>query len=68
MLELEGVTLLADHLERLAQDMLNGKEEDESAASQTLMQGILELPGHIEELRTPAGPAGYRAIGDQARQ
>ena len=51
MLELEGVTLLADHLERLAQDMLNGKGEDESAASQTLMQGILELPGHIEELQ-----------------
>jgi chemosensory pili system protein ChpA (sensor histidine kinase/response regulator) len=51
MLELEGVTLLADHLERLAQDMLNGKVEDESAASQTLMQGILELPGHIEELQ-----------------
>ena len=51
MLELEGVTLLADHLERLAQAMWERKVEDEDLASQALMQGILELPGHIEEVR-----------------
>ncbi|MEJ2087418.1 MAG: hypothetical protein P8Y69_02845, partial [Gammaproteobacteria bacterium] len=51
MLELAGVTLLADHLEQLAQKMLTGSVEDESAASQALMQGILELPGHLEEIQ-----------------
>jgi len=51
MLELPGITLLADHLERLAQNMLKGRVADESAASQSLMQGILELPGHLEEIQ-----------------
>ena len=53
MLELDGVTLLADHLELLAQGMLDGKvaAAAEPAASQTLMQGILELPGRIEEIQ-----------------
>ena len=51
MLELEGLTLLADHLERLAQNMMHGKVDAEAAASQTLMQGILELPGHIDEIQ-----------------
>jgi len=54
MLELTGVTLLADHLEQLAQKMLGGEIEDEPGASQVLMQGILELPGHIEEIQSGA--------------
>ena len=54
MLELDGVALLADHLERLAQAMWDQKIEDEDSASQTLMQGILELPGHLEEVRSGA--------------
>ncbi|MFV2089673.1 MAG: Hpt domain-containing protein, partial [Pseudomonadales bacterium] len=54
MLELSGVTLLADHLEQLAQKMLADQVEDEPGASQTLMQGILELPGHIDEIQRGA--------------
>lgn len=63
MLELTGVTLLADHLEQLAQKMLTQAVEDEPGAAQVLMQGILELPGHLEEIQaggadTTRGVAG----------
>jgi chemosensory pili system protein ChpA (sensor histidine kinase/response regulator) len=51
MLELEGVTLLADHLEQAAQKLMNGDVEDSGATSQVLMQGILEMPGHLDELQ-----------------
>ncbi len=51
MLELAGVTLLADHLERLAQGLLDNKVSDVNSASQVLMQGILELPAYLEELQ-----------------
>jgi len=50
MLELKGVTLLADHLAQLAQAMVSGEVADPAAASQILVQGILELPGYLEEL------------------
>ncbi len=52
MLELAGVTMLADHLERLAQGMLNKKVAEVDTATQVLMQGILELPGYLEELQS----------------
>ncbi|TDJ35026.1 MAG: response regulator [Gammaproteobacteria bacterium] len=55
MLELQGVTLLADHLERLAQNLLDCNPDDhsgnEAAARQSLMQGILELPGYLDEIQ-----------------
>ena len=51
MLELQGVSLLADHLERVAQELHNGSIQAESSAAQSLMQGILELPGHIDEIQ-----------------
>ena len=54
MLELKGVTQLADHLEQLAQAMLAKSIEDEAAAGQALMQGILELPGYLDELQRGA--------------
>ncbi|XOV83731.1 MAG: Hpt domain-containing protein [bacterium] len=54
MLELKGVTQLADHLEQLAQAMLAKSVGDESAAGQALMQGILELPGYLDELQRGA--------------
>ncbi len=58
MLELQGVTLLADHLERLAQKLLECNPDDhsgnEAAARQSLMQGILELPGYLEEIQRGA--------------
>lgn len=52
MLELKGVALLADHLERLAQELLNGRWRDKSRddACQLLMQGILELPVRLERI------------------
>ena len=51
MLELKGVTQLADHLEQLAQAMLAGQITDPTASGQALMQGILELPGYLDELQ-----------------
>ncbi|MDZ7668457.1 MAG: Hpt domain-containing protein [Gammaproteobacteria bacterium] len=52
MLELKGVTLLADHLERVAERLMAGEVTDVSGACQSLMQGILELPGYLDELRS----------------
>ncbi len=54
MLELKGVSALADHLEQLAQAMLAESIADEAAAGQALMQGILELPGYLDELQRGA--------------
>jgi chemosensory pili system protein ChpA (sensor histidine kinase/response regulator) len=51
MLEVEGMALLADHLERLAQQLLNQTVADELGAGQCLMQGILELPGYLDEIQ-----------------
>ncbi len=51
MLELKGVTQLADHLEQLAQALLARRVGDVAAAGQALMQGILELPGYLDELQ-----------------
>ena len=51
MLELEGMSLLADHLERLAQQLMNQTVTDELGAGQCLMQGILELPGYLDEIQ-----------------
>ena len=54
MLELKGVTLLADHLEQAAQAMLNGTVQARAECSQALMQGILELPGYLDEIQRGA--------------
>ena len=51
MLELEGVVLLADHMEQAAQSLLNGSIQDARAAEQSLMQCILQLPAFIEEVQ-----------------
>ncbi len=51
MLEMEGVVLLADHMEQTAQALLNGSIQDSLAAEQTLMQSILQLPAFIEEVQ-----------------
>lgn len=50
MLELDGVTCLADHLEQLAQSLTTDAIDDAGAAQQCLMQGILELPGYLDDL------------------
>jgi chemosensory pili system protein ChpA (sensor histidine kinase/response regulator) len=51
MLELKGVTLLADHLERTAQALVDGYVISERACAQLLMQGLLELPGYLDEIQ-----------------
>ena len=51
MLELPGVALLADHLERLAQGLLNKQFPDDGLPSEALMQGILELPVRLEQIQ-----------------
>ena len=51
MLELKGVSLLADHLEQLAQMLLGNEVDKVPEAAQSLMQGILELPGYIDEIQ-----------------
>jgi|GEM_PF-2421377 len=52
MLELEGVVLLADHMEQTAQSLLNGSIQEATGAEQTLMQCILQLPAFIEEVQS----------------
>ena len=76
MLEFEGVTLLADYLEQLAQAMHDGRIDDMPAAGQVLMQGILELPGYLDDLQAggirqhgsvcAAGERGAQSHGDVA--
>ncbi len=51
MLELKGTTLLAEHLERLAQHLMIGAVGDSVGAGQCLMQGLLELPGYLDEVQ-----------------
>ncbi len=55
MLELPGVALLADHLERLAQGLLNKQFADDGLPCEALMQGILELPVRLEQIQA-GGP------------
>ena len=52
MLDLTGVTQLADHLEQLCQAMLERRTEGIAGAPQALMQGIIELPGYLDELHS----------------
>lgn len=63
MLELPGIALLADHLERLAQALLNGSCENEDPACQLLMQGILELPIRLERIQEGHPDAAGNVLG-----
>jgi chemosensory pili system protein ChpA (sensor histidine kinase/response regulator) len=69
MLELKGVTLLADHLERVADGLREGGVSDVSAACQSLMQGILELPGYLDDLQsgTPDSEAALLPLVNDLR-
>ncbi len=70
MLELKGVTLLADHLERVASALQAGTIAGEHSTShQSLMQGILELPGHLEELHSgmPDTEAAFLPLVNELR-
>ena len=61
MLELTGVTVLSDELEQLAQAMYGGFVDDMDGAQQLLMQGILQLPAHLEEIQKGL-PDSRRAV------
>lgn len=50
MLELPGVALLADHLEQLAQALMQQSASSGDEALADLMQGVLELPGYIDAI------------------
>ena len=63
MLELDGVTLLADHLERLSQSLHNGDIDNEEPALNLLMQGIVQLPGELSELRGGGRDERDKVIG-----
>lgn len=63
MLELQGIALLADHLERLAQALLNGSFDTEDAACQLLMQGILELPTRLERIQDGQPDSAGNVLG-----
>ncbi|MGI9328235.1 MAG: Hpt domain-containing protein [Pseudomonadales bacterium] len=67
MLELTGVALLADHLERLAQALLNQTVKDTDAAVENIMQGILELPGYLEAIQA-GEPDSERPVVPLANQ
>ena len=64
MLDLEGVTVLADHLEQLCQSLFDQKlsaaEQDSAAA--LLMQGILEMPGYLHEIQQQGDQHGNAAV------
>ena len=49
MLELQGVALLAEHLERLAQELLDNNPDNEAAVGQSLMQGIKLFPNKLRD-------------------
>ncbi len=52
MLELTGVALLADYLERLAQGLLDSKVNNVDDACELLMQGMIELPQRLDHLQS----------------
>ncbi|MFU8814254.1 MAG: hypothetical protein ACNA7W_02845, partial [Pseudomonadales bacterium] len=70
MLELQGLRQLTDHLERVASALQQQTTADVPGASQSLMQGILELPGHLDLLQSGAGDSAATvfALVNELRQ
>ena len=69
MLELSGVAVLSDHMERLAERLAAGGVEDTERVSELLMQGVIELPALLEEIRGGGRDdvAKVRRLTDQLR-
>jgi chemosensory pili system protein ChpA (sensor histidine kinase/response regulator) len=63
MLELPGIALLSDHLERLSQAVLDGKFENVEPACQLLMQGVLEMPVRLERIQEGHPDASANVLG-----
>ena len=63
MLELPGVALLADYMERLAQGLLEAKVTDIDESCEVLMQGIIELPERLEHLQDGGEDSEHSVLG-----
>jgi chemosensory pili system protein ChpA (sensor histidine kinase/response regulator) len=50
MVELYGAAMVAEEMEAVAKDLLNGKVKDEDSAYDVLMQSILQLPDYLERI------------------
>ncbi len=50
MVELYGAALLVEEMEQLAVDLLEGKVDDEEAAFEVLMRGMVQLPDYLDRL------------------
>lgn len=62
MLELPGIGLLADHMEQLAQGLLNKVVDRPLEAIAHLMQGVLELPSYLEAIAAGQGDSARPVI------
>jgi chemosensory pili system protein ChpA (sensor histidine kinase/response regulator) len=62
MLELPGIGLLADHMEQLAQGLLNDVVDRPLEAIAHLMQGVLELPSYLEAIAAGQGDSARPVI------
>ncbi len=50
MVELYGAALLVEEMEQLAVDLLEGRVDDEEAAFDVLMRGMVQLPDYLDRL------------------
>ncbi len=50
MVELYGAAMVAEEMEWVAKDLIDGKIKDEDAAYDVLMQSILQLPDYLERI------------------
>ena len=64
MLELDGVALMAEHMEQAAQSLLNGSIKDAPSAERVLMQSLLQLPNYLEEVQNGLADDMPLVIGD----
>jgi len=51
MMELDGPTMLAEEMELLTQEMLNGVVVADDAIANTLMRSILQLPQYLQQIQ-----------------
>jgi len=50
MVELYGAAMVAEEMESVAKDLMNGSIKDEDSAYDVLMQSILQLPDYLERI------------------
>ncbi|MEE2892312.1 MAG: Hpt domain-containing protein [Pseudomonadota bacterium] len=69
MVELTGAATLAGEMEALAQALMNGSTVDEERAQEALMEGILQLPSHLNRVHRGAvdDPRVHALLMDRMR-